>query len=128
MSSAHVSTVPSFGFVGMLGIIDDLARGDAVGGHVDLLAARNVAADLGDTRLQPGHALLFIEDGVLGATTGSATEAQVRQACATFKVYALLPDLDARGLAQRLIEGVTGVDYGGFVDLTLAHSTSHSWL
>ena len=78
--------------------------------------------------MQPGHALLFIEDGVLGATTGSATEAQVRQACATFKVYALLPDLDARGLAQRLIEGVTGVDYGGFVDLTLAHDTSHSWL
>ena len=78
--------------------------------------------------MQPGHALLLIEDGVTGATTGSATEAQVRQACATFKVYALQPDMDARGLTGRLIEGITLVDYGGFVDLTLTHSTSHSWL
>lgn len=76
----------------------------------------------------PGHALLLIEDAVLGATTGSTTEAQVRQACATLKVYALQPDLDARGMSSRLIEGITPVDYGGFVDLTLAHSTSHSWL
>ena len=52
----------------------------------------------------------------------------MRQVCATFKVYALQPDMDARGLTGRLIEGITLVDYGGFVDLTLAHSTSHSWL
>ena len=33
------------------------------------------------------------------------------------KVYVLGPDLDARGMTDRLIEGVTSVDYGGFVDL-----------
>jgi tRNA 2-thiouridine synthesizing protein B len=78
--------------------------------------------------LQPGHALLLIEDGVYGATTGSAAEPQVRQACTTSRVYVLQPDLDARGMAGRLMEGITPVDYGGFVDLTVAHSTSHSWL
>jgi tRNA 2-thiouridine synthesizing protein B len=77
---------------------------------------------------QPGHALLLIEDAVYAATAGSATEARVRQACATLKVYALQPDLDARGVTAKLIDGVTLVDYAGFVDLTVEHPTSHAWL
>jgi tRNA 2-thiouridine synthesizing protein B len=36
--------------------------------------------------------------------------------------------MDARGVTAKLIDGVTLVDYGGFVDLTAEHSTSHSWL
>jgi tRNA 2-thiouridine synthesizing protein B len=77
---------------------------------------------------QPGHALLLIEDAVYAATAGSATEARVRQACASLKVYALQPDLDARGVTAKLIDGVTLVDYAGFVDLTVEHPTSHAWL
>jgi tRNA 2-thiouridine synthesizing protein B len=77
---------------------------------------------------QPGNALLLIEDGIYAATVGSATEERVRQACATLKVYALQPDMDARGVTAKLIDGVTLVDYGGFVDLTVEHNTSHSWL
>jgi tRNA 2-thiouridine synthesizing protein B len=77
---------------------------------------------------QPGHALLLIEDAVYAATVGSAAEARVRQACASLKVYALQPDMDARGVTGKLIDGVTPVDYAGFVDLTVDYSTSHSWL
>jgi tRNA 2-thiouridine synthesizing protein B len=77
---------------------------------------------------QADHALLLIEDGVYAATVGSATEARIRASCATLKVYALQPDMDARGVTGRLIEGVTLVDYGGFVDLAAQYSTSHSWL
>ena len=77
---------------------------------------------------QAGNALLLIEDGIYAATAGSAAEARIRQACTTLKVYALQPDMDARGVAGKLIEGVTPVDYAGFVDLTVEHSTSHSWL
>ncbi len=77
---------------------------------------------------QPGSAILFIEDGVYGATQGSATSERVRAACASLKVYALQPDMDARGVTGRLLEGVSLVDYGGFVDLTLEHSTTQSWL
>ena len=77
---------------------------------------------------QPGHALLLIEDAVYAATTGAATEARLREACATLKVYALQPDMDARGVTGKLIDGVTLVDYSGFVDLTVEHNTSHSWL
>ena len=77
---------------------------------------------------QPGHALLLIEDGIYAATVGSAAESRVRQACASLKVYALQPDMDARGVTAKLIDGVTLVDYAGFVDLTVEYSTSHSWL
>lgn len=77
---------------------------------------------------QPGHAVLLIEDGIYAATVGSSTEARVREVCADLKVYALKPDLDARGMAEKVIGGVTLLDYGGFVDLVAQHSTSHSWL
>lgn len=77
---------------------------------------------------QPGSAILFIEDGVYAATQGSAVQERVRAACAALKVHALQPDLDARGVTGKLLDGVTLVDYGGFVDLTLEHSTSQSWL
>jgi tRNA 2-thiouridine synthesizing protein B len=77
---------------------------------------------------QAGDALLLIEDGVYAATAGSATEASMQAACASLKVYALQPDMDARGVTPRLLTGVTLVDYGGFVDLAVEHSTSHSWL
>lgn len=77
---------------------------------------------------QPGHALLLIEDGIYAATVGSAAEAKMRAACATLKVYALQPDMDARGITGKLIDGITLVDYSGFVDLTVEYSSSNSWL
>ena len=77
---------------------------------------------------QPGHALLLIEDGIYAATVGSAFEAKLRAACATLKVYALQPDMDARGVTGKLIDGITLVDYSGFVDLTVNYTTSNSWL
>lgn len=77
---------------------------------------------------QPGQALLLIEDGVYAATMGSTAEARLRQACTTLKVYALQPDMDARGVTGKVIDGVSLVDYAGFVDLTEQHDTSHSWL
>jgi len=44
------------------------------------------------------------------------------------KVYVLQPDLEARGMGDRLIAGVTAVDYGGFVNLTISNNTCQSWL
>lgn len=77
---------------------------------------------------QAGDALLLIEDAVYAATQGSAAEARLREAGARLKLYALRPDMDARGVSARVLEGVSLVDYGGFVDLTVEHHTSHSWL
>ena len=75
-----------------------------------------------------GAAVLLIEDGVYGATKGNAAESAVRGAIGRAAVYALAPDLEARGMKDRVIEGVKLVDYAGFVDLVAEHKTSQSWL
>ncbi len=72
--------------------------------------------------------ILLIEDAVYAATSGSAFEGKVREAMARFKIYVLQPDLEARGLADRMIAGVISVDYGGFVDLTTTNKNCQSWL
>lgn len=77
---------------------------------------------------QPGSAVLLIEDAVYAATRGNAAEAKLRAALGQVKVYVLTPDLDARGMSDRLAEGFTAVDYDGFVDLVAEHPTSQSWL
>ena len=43
-------------------------------------------------------------------------------------IYALEPDLAARGMLTRAIDGVRLVDYGGFVDLVVEHNAVQSWL
>ena len=75
-----------------------------------------------------GGDILLIEDAVYAATRGNAAEARLREAMGRFKIYVLMPDLEARGLGDRLIEGVSSVDYGGFVDLTSNNKTCQSWL
>jgi len=79
-------------------------------------------------RLAGSGALLLIEDGVYAATRGNPAEARLRNAMDRVKVYVLAPDLEARGMADRLTEGVTTVDYGGFVDLVAEHPNCQSWL
>ena len=79
-------------------------------------------------RLAESGALLLIEDAVYAATKGNLAEPKLREAMATLKVYALAPDLAARGMADRVIDGVTTVDYDGFVDLVVEHPNNQSWL
>lgn len=75
-----------------------------------------------------GAALLLIEDGVYAATRGNTAEPKLRAAMKTMPVYALAPDLEARGVAARVMEGIKLVDYGGFVDLVAKHANCQSWL
>ncbi len=75
-----------------------------------------------------GAAVLLIEDGVYGATKGNAAEGAIRDAAGRIAVYALAPDLEARGMKDKVIDGVKLVDYAGFVDLVAEHRTSQSWL
>lgn len=79
-----------------------------------------------------GHAktgaVLLVEDGVYAATKGNSVAAQVEQAAKNIRVYALRPDLEARGMQDAVIDGINLVDYGGFVDLVAEHSSVQSWL
>jgi tRNA 2-thiouridine synthesizing protein B len=79
-------------------------------------------------RVAQGGALLLTEDAVYAATRGNAAAEKITSAMASIKVYVLGPDLDARGMTDRLLEGVTAVDYGGFVDLVTEYPTNQSWL
>ncbi|MBI4206968.1 MAG: sulfurtransferase complex subunit TusB [Betaproteobacteria bacterium] len=76
----------------------------------------------------PGAALLLIEDGVYAATRGNVAEPRLREAMQRMDIYALRPDLEARGMAGRVIQGVKLVDYDGFVDLVCERPNCQSWL
>jgi tRNA 2-thiouridine synthesizing protein B len=77
---------------------------------------------------RPGSAVLLIEDGVYAAARGTAVSRLVEDALKSVSVYALRPDVEARGMQLRTLEGVQMVDYAGFVDLVVGHKAVHSWL
>ncbi len=77
---------------------------------------------------QAGHALLLTEDAIYAATAAAAASSGIAGVTARLQVYVLQPDVDARGMAGKLIDGVTAVDYGGFVDLVAEHPNNQSWL
>ena len=76
----------------------------------------------------PGGALLLIEDAVYAVAKGAGLETRMKEALARFPIYALLPDLEARAIADRVIDGVRAIDYGAFVDLVAEHKCCQSWL
>jgi tRNA 2-thiouridine synthesizing protein B len=76
---------------------------------------------------EPGS-ILLIEDAVYAAARGSEASARLAAARDRFKLYVLLPDAEARAIADRLIDGVTPVGYDGFVDLVAEHRNCQSWL
>ena len=54
---------------------------------------------------------------------------KINAALSRHTIYALQPDLEARGInSNNMIEGVSLVDYDGFVKLTTEHSNVQSWL
>lgn len=77
---------------------------------------------------QPGHAVLLIEDAIYAATQGSVMATRMRDAGDKLSLFVLQPDLDARGMTAKLLDGITPVDYAGFVDLVEKYPASQSWL
>jgi tRNA 2-thiouridine synthesizing protein B len=75
-----------------------------------------------------GGDVLLIEDAVYAATAGCAFESMLTAAMGRCKVHVLMPDLEARGLGDRLLAGVSSVDYAGFVALTVSNKNCQSWL
>ena len=78
--------------------------------------------------LTKGSAVLLIEDGVYGALKGSTTTKMVEQALKIHPIYALYPDIEARGMQDRVIDGIKLVDYSGFVDLVVESPNVQAWL
>ena len=75
-----------------------------------------------------GSSVLLFEDGIYAVLKGSAASGKLQKASG-ISVYALGPDLKARGIGEdQIIEGVKVVDYGDFVDLVTSHDNVQSWL
>ena len=76
-----------------------------------------------------GANLLLLEDGIYAALKGTRFEQRVKTALDSVKVYVLGPDLNARGFSEdRVIEGISVVDYAGFVDLAAENAKVQAWL
>lgn len=74
-----------------------------------------------------GSSILLIEDGVYAATTGHSAADKIKNASG-ISFYVLGPDLQARGLENKLADGIKVVDYDGFVDLVAEHRAVRAWL
>lgn len=74
--------------------------------------------------------VLLIEDGVAGALQNTTASPSISDAMSSGVKFAVLgEDLNARGLpADRIIEGISVVDYAGFVQLAADHDNVQSWL
>ena len=78
---------------------------------------------------QTGSAILLIEDGIYAARKNASAAEKLQAALEKHKIYALEPDLKARGIdADSTIEGISLVDYDGFVKLATEYEKLQSWL
>ena len=78
---------------------------------------------------KPGSSILLIEDGVYAVLKNAAHAEKITGRMEDFSFYVLGPDVAARGLDDTpLIDGLTVVDYEGFVDLVVEHDVTQSWL
>lgn len=75
-----------------------------------------------------GSSILFIEDGIFAALKGGEVSGKVSAAISDYSVYVLEPDVQARGMSGKLMDGIKSVDYNGFVDLAAEHEAVQSWL
>ena len=76
-------------------------------------------------RLAASGTLLLIEDAIYAAIKAGKASAML----AGKNVSVLGPDLAARGIGEdKLVEGVSIIDYAGFVDLVEANDKVQSWL
>lgn len=75
---------------------------------------------------QKGSGILLFEDGVYAAMTGAAFEGRIKEIMGDHDVYALKEDLDARGIADRVVDGVKEITYADFVELVEQNKVA-SW-
>jgi tRNA 2-thiouridine synthesizing protein B len=77
--------------------------------------------------MQSDDVVLLIEDGVYAAMKGGTSESMVK--AKNGKIYALGPDLKARGIeSDKLIDGIEVVGFDGFVNLAAENDKVQSWL
>jgi len=72
-----------------------------------------------------GSSILLYEDGIYAAMPGSALAGKMASVTSGYKVYVLKEDMMLRGI-DKIMDGITEVDYAGFVGLVEENKTA-SW-
>jgi len=72
-----------------------------------------------------GSAIMLYEDGIYAAMPGSAVSDRMSSIAGDYKVYVLKEDMQLRGV-DKVMDGITEVDYAGFVGLVEENKTA-SW-
>ena len=72
-----------------------------------------------------GSSILLYEDGIYGAIACSAIADRMASVTSDYKVYVLKEDMMLRGI-DKIMDGITEVDYAGFVGLVEENKTA-SW-
>ncbi len=75
-----------------------------------------------------GSSILFIEDGIFAALSKGKFSEKIKTALQNINIYALEPDISARGMNNKVMDGIKLIDYNGFVDLAVEHDAVQSWL
>ena len=73
---------------------------------------------------EDGDSLLLLEDGVYMAD--NSNEELVRQV--PTRIYALDLDIEARGLAHRVLPSIKVISYADFVQLVVEHKITKAWI
>ena len=76
----------------------------------------------------PGSTILLIEDGVYAAMNGTAMAGKINEAMGDLTFRVLGEDLEARGIVDKVMDGVERIDYAGFVDLVTESDKVQSWM
>jgi len=85
----------------------------------------NSNLDTASSIMKGDDALLLIEDAVYGAVKSGKASAMITGR----SVSVMGPDLAARGITEdKLADGVTVIDYAGFVELVENNDKVQSWL
>lgn len=72
--------------------------------------------------------ILLLEDGVFGGMVTSPCAIKLKDLINQgVKVYALDSDVKARGIGEKLDQGIILTDYSGFVQLSIDHRCIQSW-
>lgn len=72
--------------------------------------------------------ILLLEDGVFGTLTNAPTAEELQMLIKRgVNVFALINDIKARGLEEKLAQNIKLIDYNEFVQLTLDHRCVQSW-
>jgi tRNA 2-thiouridine synthesizing protein B len=77
--------------------------------------------------LAPEDSLLLLEDGVYAALGGTDSQFEMTRLPAGVKLYALVEDLVARGISQKIPDVFIRISYRDFVSLSLTCSKVVNW-